>query len=147
MTPTQKTLVQETWRQVAPIADTAATLFYDRLFEIDPSLRALFHRNEPAEQRRKLMQTLAVAVRGLDNLETLVPVVAELGRRHAGYGVTDGHYATVGAALLWTLERGLGNAWTSEVAAAWTAAYGVLSGTMREAAQGVAANPAREAAA
>ncbi len=143
MTPTQKTLVQKTWQQVASIADTAATIFYDRLFEIDPPLRALFHRSDPAEQRRQLMKTLDTVVRGLDDLERIVPLAADLGRRHAGYGVTDAHYGTVGAALLWTLEKGLGKAWTPEVAEAWAAAYAVLSGAMRDAAHAVAAPPVR----
>lgn len=137
MTPKQKKLVQTTWKQVAPIADTAASMFYERLFEIDPSLRALFHRSDPAAQRRKLMQALDTVVHELDDLEKIVPLAAALGRRHAGYGVTDTHFATVGAALLWTLEEGLGAAWTPVTAEAWRAAYGLLSGVMRDAAKAV----------
>jgi hemoglobin-like flavoprotein len=97
VTPTQKTLVQNTFAAIVPIADDAASLFYRRLFEIHPSLRAMF-RGDMAEQRRKLMQMIAAAVKGLDRLEQLVPVVQDLGRRHAGYGVEDRHYDTVGAA-------------------------------------------------
>jgi len=132
MTPEQKTLVKETWRQVVPIADTAAALFYDRLFEIDPKLRGLFHQTDMREQRRKLMQVIGTAVAGLDDLEKLVPFVAELGRRHKGYGVEDRHYDTVGAALLWTLEQGLGSTWSPATAEAWGVTYGLLSSVMRE---------------
>jgi hemoglobin-like flavoprotein len=133
MTTDQIRLVQGSFAQVAPSAETAAALFYTRLFELDPKLRHLF-RGDVHQQGRKLMQMLAVAVRGLDDLETLVPAVQALGRRHAGYGVTQGHYATVAAALLWTLEQGLGGAFTSEVRHAWVAAYGVLATTMQQAA-------------
>jgi len=134
MTPEQKHLVRDTWKQVAPIADAAAGMFYRRLFEIDPTTRALFHATDMAAQRKKLLQVLAFAIGGLDNLGALVSKVEELGRRHAGYGVTDAHYDSVGAALLWTLEQRLGRAWTPAVAAAWTEVYGLLSGIMRDAA-------------
>ncbi len=137
MTPDQKRLVRETWDQVTPIADTAAMLFYDRLFEIDPDLRDLFRETDMAAQRDKLVATLAHVVQNLDYLEILVPTIEDLGRRHVGYGVTGAHYDTVGAALLWTLKRGLGDSWTSETEAAWTAAYGTISGIMRRAAAGV----------
>ena len=132
MTPEQKTLVQESFALVAPIAETAAELFYGRLFELDPSLRDLFH-GDMREQGRKLMQMLTVAVRGLDHLEEIVPAVQALGRRHAGYGVLDEHFETVGAALLWTLEQGLGSAFTPAVAQAWATAYNVLASTMKDA--------------
>jgi len=134
MTPEQRQLVANTWKQVAPIADTAANLFYSRLFEIDPSTRKLFRATDMAAQRKKLLQTLSFAINGLDHLDVLVSKVEDLGRRHAGYGVTDAHYESVGAALLWTLEKGLGCAWTPAVASAWTEVYGMLSGIMRNAA-------------
>jgi hemoglobin-like flavoprotein len=134
MTPEQKRLLAETWKQVAPTADAAADMFYRRLFEIDPAARKLFRATEMVAQRKKLLQTLSVAINGLDDLDGLSTKVEDLGRRHAGYGVTDAHYDSVGAALLWTLERGLGRAWTPEVAAAWTEVYGMLSGIMRNAA-------------
>src|SRR5215475_14523056 len=118
LTVRQKTLVQTTFASIAGIADDAAVLFYQRLFELDPSLRQLF-RGDMTEQRRKLMQMLTAAVKGLDRLDQLVPVVQDLGRRHARYGVTDGHYETVASALLWTLEMGLGNAFTPEMKDAW----------------------------
>jgi hemoglobin-like flavoprotein len=124
--------VQDSFAKVAPIAETAAALFYGRLFELDPQLRHLF-RSDMRQQGRKLMQMLAVAVRGLGELEALVPAVQALGRRHAGYGVTSGHYATVAAALLWTLEQGLGSAFTSDVRDAWVEVYGVLASTMQQA--------------
>jgi len=134
LTLTQKTLVQDTFAVIAPIADDAAVLFYRKLFELDPSLEQMF-KGDMAEQRRKLMQMLTFAVKGLDRLDQLVPVVKDLGRRHVGYKVADEHYATVGSALLWTLETGLGAAFTSEVKDAWTTVYGILATTMQEAAR------------
>jgi hemoglobin-like flavoprotein len=134
VTAAQKTLVQDTFESIAPIADDAAALFYRRLFELDPSLRTMF-RGDMAEQRRKLMNMIGAAVRGLDRLEQLVPVVQDLGRRHVGYGVEDRHYDTVGEALLWTLEKGLGSAFTPQVKEAWSAVYGLLASTMQNAAR------------
>jgi hemoglobin-like flavoprotein len=133
LTDTQKNLVQHSFTAIVPIADDAAALFYRRLFELDPSLEKMF-RGDMKEQRKKLMQMLTAAVKGLDRLDQLVPVVQELGRRHDGYGVTDSHYDTVGVALLWTLEMGLGSAFTPEVAEAWATVYGLLATTMKEAA-------------
>jgi hemoglobin-like flavoprotein len=133
LTSTQKTLVQETFAMIAPIADDAAALFYRRLFEIDPSLQRMF-RGDMAEQRKKLMQMLTAAVKGLDRLEQVVPVLQDLGRRHATYGVSHAHYDTVGAALLWTLEKGLGAAFTPETREAWATVYVLLATTMKEAA-------------
>ena len=126
MTPEQVKLVQQSFGQVAPIADTAATLFYDRLFETAPAVKPLFH-GDMAEQRRKLMATLAVVVGGLGNIETVLPAASALAKRHVGWGVKPEHYDSVGAALLWTLERGLGEGWSSDVAAAWSTAYGTLA--------------------
>jgi hemoglobin-like flavoprotein len=133
MTPQQIVLVQETWKQVVPIKDKAAELFYGRLFELDPSVKPLF-KGDMAEQGKRLMTMINAAVAGLSRVETIVPVVQALGRRHVGYGVTDAHYDTVGAALLWTLETGLGPAFTAEVKDAWASVYGVLATTMKEAA-------------
>jgi nitric oxide dioxygenase len=129
MTPEQVSLVQSSFAKVAPIADTAAGLFYDRLFTIAPAVKQMF-KGDMAEQGRKLIATLAVVVNGLTNLETILPAASALARRHVSYGVKPSHYATVGDALLWTLEKGLGDAWTAETAAAWTAAYTTLSGFM-----------------
>jgi hemoglobin-like flavoprotein len=137
MTPTQVGLIRESWAAVEPIADTAAGLFYGRLFELDPALERLFRRTDMARQRRVLMGTLAVVVKTLDRIEELLPAVEALGRRHAGYGVRESHYATVGAALLWTLEQGLGEAFTPAVREAWTEAYGTLASVMIEAAKSV----------
>lgn len=130
MTPTEIDLIRGSWRSVEPIADVAATLFYDRLFELDPAVRRLFRRTDMEAQRRNLMQTLAVVVKGIDRLDDLVPAVQALGRRHAGYGVRAEHYETVGAALLWTLEAGLGEAFTADARAAWATAYGTLASVM-----------------
>ena len=126
-------LVQSSFAIIAPIADDAAALFYRRLFEIDPSLEQMFKGDMPS-QRQKLMQMLTAAVKGLPRLDRLVPVVEDLGRRHVRYGVMDEHYDTVGAALLWTLEKGLGDAFTAEVREAWTTVYGLLATTMKSAA-------------
>jgi len=134
LTLAQKTLVQDTFAIITPIADDAAALFYQRLFELDPSLERMF-RGDMKEQRKKLMQMLTAAVKGLDRLDQLVPVVEDLGRRHARYGVADAHYDTVGAALLWTLEAGLGRGFTADVKDAWATVYGLLATTMRNAAR------------
>lgn len=133
MTPRQVELVQTSWEKCVPIADQAATLFYGKLFELDPALKPLFT-SDIKEQGKKLMTMITVAVRGLNDLGKLVPAVEDLGRRHVGYGVKDEHYATVGVALLWTLEQGLGDAFTVEVKEAWATTYGVLSSTMQKAA-------------
>ena len=138
MTPTDKLIVKQTFSMVVPIADEAAALFYRRLFELDPGLKALF-KVDMREQGRKLMQMIGLAVSKLDALDELVPVVEALGKRHAGYGVKEADYATVGSALLWTLEQGLGPAFTPDVKAAWAAVYQVLASTMRTAAKSVAA--------
>lgn len=133
LTPQQKTLVQDSWAKVVPISDTAAELFYGRLFEIDPALKPLFAGASMKEQGKKLMQMITVAVKGLDNLGELVPAAQALGKRHNGYGVKDAHYDTVGTALLWTLEKGLGEHFTPETRTAWTITYTVLSTTMKDA--------------
>lgn len=125
-------LVQSTFQQVVPIAGTAASLFYTKLFELDPSLRPLF-KSDITEQGKKLMQMIGVAVNGLNNLDALVPAVEQLGARHIGYGVQDSHYDTVGTALLWTLNKGLAEDFTPEVEAAWTEVYTLLAGVMKEA--------------
>ena len=129
MNPAQIKLVQESFAKVAPISEQAAVIFYDRLFELAPQVRAMFP-NDMTEQRKKLMATLAVVVNGLTNLEAVLPAASALAKRHVAYGARPAHYPVVGGALLWTLEKGLGDAWTSDTAAAWTAAYGTLSGYM-----------------
>jgi hemoglobin-like flavoprotein len=134
MTPEQQELIRSSWAQVAPIADTAAVLFYERLFALDPGLRPMFAHTDMPAQRKLLMQTLAVVVASIDKLETLVPAVEALGRRHAGYGVKPADYATVGRALLDTLKTGLGSGFMPEVEAAWTEADELLAGVMQAAA-------------
>jgi nitric oxide dioxygenase len=126
MTPNQIELVQNSFAKVATISDKAAELFYGRLFEIAPQVRALFP-DDMTEQRKKLMATLAVVVNGLSSLDAILPAASALAKRHVHYGAEPAHYAVVGEALLWTLERGLGASWTPDVAAAWTAAYTMLS--------------------
>jgi hemoglobin-like flavoprotein len=126
-------LVRSTFAQVLPVADLAVGLFYDRLFTLDPSLRRLFATDlEP--QKHALMATLGLVIGYLDRPEELVPIVEQLGRRHAGYGIEAAHYATVGSALLWTLEQGLGPTFTPAVRAAWTEVYDLLATTMQAAA-------------
>ena len=122
MTPHQIELVQGSWEKVVPIAKDAASLFYLRLFELDPSLKRLFS-DDIEEQGKKLMTVLTTVVRGLKRLDQLQQTVWLLGRRHQIYGVTESHYATVAQALLWTLEQGLGSAFTEEVKQAWVTAY------------------------
>jgi hemoglobin-like flavoprotein len=133
MTPENIALVKDSWRQVMPIQDTAARLFYGRLFELDPSLRPLF-KGDMAEQGRKLMTMINTAVVSLDNLGPILRAVEDLGRRHVAYGVTEAHYDTVGSALLWTLGRGLGEQFTQPVEAAWLEAYTTLASAMKQAA-------------
>ena len=129
MNPSQIRLVQESFAKVAPISDQAAVMFYNRLFEIAPQVKAMFPA-DLTEQRKKLMAMLAVVVNGLSNLETILPAASALATRHVSYGAKVEHYPVVGAALLWTLEKGLGDGWTPEVAGAWSAAYKTLSGFM-----------------
>ena len=133
MTPENQILVRDSFAEVVPIAPQAAAMFYDRLFVLDPSLRPLFKR-DMAEQGRMLMAMIGTAVANLGRLETIVPAVQDLGRRHATYGVQPAHYDTVASALLWTLEQGLGAAFTQPVKAAWTEAYTILATVMKDAA-------------
>ncbi|HRQ40172.1 MAG TPA: globin family protein [Chloroflexota bacterium] len=133
MNPKQIDLVQESFALVLPIADEAAAIFYERLFLLDPALRPLF-RGDIAEQGKKLMSMLALAINGLKNPEKIIPALQHLGRRHVGYGIQPAHYDTVGEALLWTLAQGLGEAFTVEVEAAWTAVYTLVATVMQEAA-------------
>lgn len=134
MTPAQIQLVQDSFAKVAPIAPVAADLFYARLFEIDPSLKPLF-KGDLKRQGAMLMSMIATAVRSLTNPEGLIPVLRGLGQRHAAYGVTDAHYATVATALVWTLEQGLGADFTPAVREAWVAAYELMADTMMQAAR------------
>ncbi len=133
MTPDQIKLVQDSWAKVLPISEAAAAIFYDRLFELDPSLRFLF-KVGTAEQGRKLMAMINTAVSSLARLDTIVPAVQALGARHSIYGVRDKDYDTVASALLWTLERGLGPAFDPATKAAWVETYTILAGVMKQAA-------------
>ena len=133
MNPEQVALVQSSFSKVAPIARDAASLFYGRLFEIAPEVRPMF-KGDMEEQGRKLISTLALVVAGLDRLETVLPAARALAIKHVGYGVKAEQYPLVGAALLWTLEKGLGAEFTAETKEAWAEAYGALSGEMIKAA-------------
>ncbi|RKR14269.1 hemoglobin-like flavoprotein [Maribacter vaceletii] len=125
-------LVQESFEKVKPIASTAAEIFYTKLFELDPALKPLFPSDQEkmAMQGNKLMTMLGSAVAGLSNLEMLVPVLENLGKKHVEYKVEPSHYNTVGAALLDTLSVGLGDDFTPEVKEAWTLVYGTMSDVM-----------------
>ena len=138
MTPSQVDLVQQSFAKVAPISEQAAQLFYGRLFEIAPEVKPMFP-GDMTEQRKKLMATLAVVVGSLKNLEAILPAASALAKKHVSYGVMAGHYTPVGAALLWTLKKGLGPDWTPELATAWTTAYTTLSGYMISEAYGASA--------
>jgi hemoglobin-like flavoprotein len=129
MTPQQIALVRQSFAKVVPIREQAAALFYDRLFAIDPSTRPLF-RGDMKSQGAKLMAAIGAVVKSLDRIDTMLDDLRALARRHDGYGVREEHYASVGTALLWTLEQGLGAGFTADVREAWAAAYGLLSGAM-----------------
>ena len=133
MTPQDVEAVQSSWKSVVPIKEQAAGLFYGKLFELDPTLRPLF-KGDLSEQGRKLMAMLNTVILGLTQLETIVPAAQALAKRHVGYGVKPEHYQTVGAALIWTLQQGLGPAFTPEVQGAWVRTYGALSQVMIDAA-------------
>ncbi len=135
MNTAQIALVRSSFAKVAPISAAAAAMFYERLFELDPALKPLFKGNIE-EQGRKLMQVIGFAVTSLDAPDKLLPAVQALGKKHRGYGVKDGDYDTVASALLWTLEKGLGDAFTPMVKAAWTETYVLLADTMKKAAHG-----------
>lgn len=142
MTPEQVKLVQESWESVKPISEQAAELFYGRLFELDPSLKPLF-KGDMKEQGRKLMSTITLAVSSLNNLESILPAVQNLGRKHSQeYGVPDSSYATVGEALLWTLGQGLGDAFTADVEKAWELTYTTLANAMLDASKETSAQSA-----
>ncbi|MDP6923913.1 MAG: globin family protein [Candidatus Scalindua sp.] len=125
-------LVQDTFDKVRPISEEAAKLFYNRLFELDPSLKSLFN-GDMKTQGKMLMQMLDYAVTGLDRLDTIILTIQDLGKRHVGYGVKDEYYETVGEALLWTLEQGLGKDFTPDVKDAWAETYKLLSDIMKSA--------------
>lgn len=129
MTPEQIELVQTSFSKVAPISEQAAEMFYGRLFDIAPQVKTMFPA-DMREQKKKLMGTLAVVVGSLNDLGPVLPVASALAKKHVAYGVTAKHYDTVGEALLWTLGRAFGDAWTRELEQAWTATYATVSGYM-----------------
>jgi nitric oxide dioxygenase len=143
MTPKQVALVQDSFAKVALTSDATAVLFYDRLFEIAPQMSAMFPA-DMIEQRRKLMAMLAAVVKGLGNLEQVLPAASALAKRHVSYGAKAEHYPVVGAALLWALEKGLGDGWTPEVADAWATAYSTLSCYMISEAYGRGQVPSKD---
>ena len=142
LTIQQRQTIKRSWDLVEPIAETAADLFYKRLFEIAPQYRPLFT-PEMAAQKRKLLGMLRFIVRSLDWSDDawmqpiaadddLFLVVLALGRRHGDlYRVPDESYAVVGDCLLWTLDYGLGEAFTVETRDAWAQIYRLVSQAMR----------------
>ncbi len=138
MTPEKIKLVQDSFQKVVPIAPQAADIFYTRLFEIAPDVRPMFP-DDMSGQKDKLMGMLGTAVTNLHQVETIIPAVQDLGRKHVDYGVKDEHYKPVGEALIYTLEKGLGDDFTPEVKDAWVETYTTLQGVMTAAAAEVAA--------
>ncbi len=136
LTPEKVKLVQDSFKLVEPIADTAADIFYDDLFEKNPSVRPMFS-DDMTKQKTALMGMLGTAANNLHQVEKIVPAVQELGARHVGYGVKDEHYDAVAGSLLFTLEKGLGDKFTPDVKEAWTETYVLLAGVMKEAAAAV----------
>lgn len=135
ITPRQVQLIKQSFAQVEPIADQAAEIFYNYLFQFSPEVRPMF-KGDMTSQGRKLMSTLKVAVKSLDNLEALLPVLQKLARDHVSYGVKAVHYTPVGNALLYALRDGLGPQFTREVRQAWVEVYRVIAKVMKEAAYG-----------
>ena len=133
MNPEQIEMIKTSWAKVMPISETAAEIFYAKLFELDPELKSLF-KGDMKDQGRKLMAMINTAVNGLDNLEGIVPAVQDLGKRHVDYGVKDKDYDTVGTALISTLAIGLEDYFTDDIKDAWITVYTVLSTTMKDAA-------------
>ena len=133
MKPFHISLVQSTFDQILPLSDIAAQNFYDRLFQLDPSMRRLFH-GDLQMQGKKLMDAVSIIIGNLTRPDRIVPGIRALGRRHAAYGVEDRHYQTFADALIWTLEHGLGDAFTPDVRGAWSEVYELLAATMKDAA-------------
>lgn len=146
LTEAQVKMVQDSFTKVEPIADTAATIFYDRLFTVAPEVKPLFANADMTEQGKKLMTMIATAVRGLTNLEKIVPAVQNLGVRHIDYGVKKEHFTPVGESLLFTLEKGLGDDWNDELKEAWATTYQILADTMIAAMEAAAAEKTAAAA-
>jgi nitric oxide dioxygenase len=141
ITAREAQLIRQSFERAALNAAATSARFYQRLFTLEPAVRGLFH-GDMREQGRKLMGTLTMIVDSVDQLESLLPTVRELGVRHANYRVEERHYATVGEALLWALEQSVGETFTSATRAAWAKAYAILADTMIEAARAAAASPA-----
>ena len=138
MTPEEIKLVKDSWALVLPISDKAAELFYGKLFELDPEVKKMF-KGDMTEQGKKLMAILNTAVNALDKLDTIVPALQNMGAKHVEYGVKNKDYDTVGEALIWTLDTGLGDAFTADTKNAWLKVYTLVADTMKEAADKVAA--------
>ena len=130
MTTYQINLIKSTWKVAAENAETVGPLFYNNLFQIAPELKPIFSRTTVPEQSKKLLATLSYVIAKLDTLDDIIDEVAKLAQRHVHYGVEAKHYSQVGAALILTLEAGLGELWNEEVERAWLNCYGILSSAM-----------------
>jgi hemoglobin-like flavoprotein len=133
MTPTQIQLVRDSWQALLAQREAVAALFYEHLFALAPQVRPLFKR-DMRTQGAMLMATLVAVVDSLDRLPEVLPVARQLAIRHVAWGVKAAHYDSVGAALLATLEKGLGDAFTPALKQAWAEAYASLAAAMKEAA-------------
>jgi hemoglobin-like flavoprotein len=140
MTDLKILAVKNTWSYIIFQAEEVGQLFYNKLFELDPSLRQLF-RGNIEQQGKKLMDMLTMIISRLQRLEDIEKEVKALGHRHVGYGTKPEHYQSVGKALLWALENSLEEQWNEETRQAWTEAYNVMANTMLE---GAKTHPAPE---
>lgn len=131
MTPEQIQLVRTTWEVAAADPDTLTTNFYAHLFAIDSGIARMFGGVDMASQKKKVAQALAVVVTALDDVDSLLPALSALGKRHVKYGVESRHFDAVGDALIWALRDSLGNAFTADVQHAWADAYAVVASVMR----------------
>jgi len=131
MTLAQISLIRASFTRVVMARETSAELFYNRLFELDPSLRPLF-KGDMKEQGLKFFLMLEIVVGGLNAFEDVVAELRALGQRHIEYGVLPRHYLTVREALLWMLNQVLGKDFTGETRMAWMEMYDLLSRAMVE---------------
>ena len=127
ITDKQRQLVTLSFARLVPISTEAAAMFYNRLWEIAPETRAMFDSVDISQQGMKIMQTLGVTVRALHDLDTISPILQDLGKRHISYGVTREQYELVKSALLWMIEQTLKKDFTPETRAAWIAAYDLIT--------------------
>ena len=142
MTSHQIGLIKSSWQAASTVGDAVEELFYMRLFEIAPEVEPMFNRTTIKEQSKELLNMFSHIIGKLDRLPDILDEVAKLAQRHVIYGVKPEHYTVLGEALLWTLEKGLGEKWNDELKEAWTRFYTTLSGAMIHAADHTKQNAA-----